>query len=117
MSGIEEFWEAINNFKPEPPIQIEHRGLLKGEQVFDVISEPKEQHREDEYIILTRAEYLRWVPHYSFYIDGKFITILPQDPNQLKLEKTNDGEYCTVKDNMIFVSDFGDKYKKIVRYG
>jgi hypothetical protein len=44
-------------------------------------------------------------------IDGMIAKPLPMDTTWIQLEKADNGPFTTLKDNMIFVADEGDKYR------
>lgn len=114
---MKEFWEEVNSLvKPRRKVVWEYRLYCKGDEILYTVTEPSDENTDNEYIVITQEQYKLFRPGYGKIVDGKLVHLVPLDPNKKQLEKADDGEYCTVKDNMIFVADEGDRYREIIRY-
>ena len=116
MSDISEFWKALSEYVPPPKPDIEHRLYYDGDRLLYKIIESRDVVNTGNYIVITREQYLIYRPGYHRIEDGKLLTITPMDSHTLQLEKVEDGDYCTVKDNMVFLAEDGDRYSKRIRY-
>ena len=75
-------------------------------------SGPKEQEWPDgTWMYITKEEYEVTRPDYNVIIKGKIAKPLPIDAAWVQLEKADDGPFTSLKDNIIFAAEEGDKYK------
>lgn len=67
---------------------------------------------EGDWMSITRKEYDETRPNYNMIIDGRIAKPLPTDSTWNQLEKADNGPFITLKDNMIFVAEEGDRYQE-----
>jgi hypothetical protein len=112
LKDTEEFLKAIRNRKPRVKKEIVFRLYYEGTKILFMQSGPEDQEwPEGDWISITRKEYDETRPSYNMIIDGMIAKPLPMDTTWIQLEKADNGPFTTLKDNMIFVADEGDKYR------
>ena len=113
MSDTSEFWKALANHTPRPKVEFEYRVYYKGTTIQEKLCNITDaEWPEGDYIKVTKEEFNLIRPLYNRVVDGKLIKVSPRDPRQRLLEKDTDGDYTSRKDNIIFVAENGDNYKR-----
>ena len=112
MNSTEAFLEALRTFKPREKKEIVFRLYYKGSKILFMQSGTEDQEwAEGDWISITKKEYNETRPNYHVIIDGEIIEPAPMDSTWIKLEKAEDGPFITLKNNMIFVAEEGDRYQ------
>ena len=113
MTNTSEFWKALDAFIPPPVLTVEYRMYYRGTECLFSLSGTDDTWPEGDYIVITRQQYDQFRPAYNKVIGGKLIEIVPTQMNRVQLTKDADGKYISLKNNLTFVADEGDRYKQI----
>lgn len=117
MTGIDEFWKAVNNHEPQVLPVIEYRAYHKDGKVVSALSGPADNDWPKDGISITKELYENTSLLYRCrVIDGELVEVKSQDPGRLQLEQAEDGPLTSLKNNIIFVAEKGDNYKQKENY-
>lgn len=113
MNSTSEFWKAIEDWVPPERVEIEYRLYHTGVTIDSALSNPADgPWPPGDYITVTRQEYDEVNYTRNRVVDGKMVRVVPPDVNVLRLEKSHDGEFTSLPNNIIFACDTGDNYKR-----
>ena len=112
MNSTSEFWKAFSAWTPTEIQEIEYRAYYNDSKILYTLSNPVNAEWPDgNWINITKQQYVEYHPIYNMVVDGKLVMKVPKDINSVQLEQDSDGEYISLKNNIIFVAEEGDRYK------
>jgi hypothetical protein len=115
LKGTDEFWKAINNYKPQVLPKIIYKAYYDKDTkcITSAMSGPEDNPWPEGGIEISKELYKDTGRLYRMKVlAGKLVEMPAQDGSRLQLEKASDGTFTSLKDNIIFRASKGDNYKQ-----
>jgi len=112
---MNEFWKAANTVVSIERPDVECRLYYNDEELLYTTKAPAVE-TDETFIVITEEQFEKYRPGYGTIVNGKLLQRKKLARNLKQLERVEDGEYRTVKDNMVFVNYEGDQYSEIKNY-